>query len=180
MHHHRRNGDDLGVVRARLVDEAFGRDVHAEIDDIDHQRLQAAHDDALAERMQVAVGGADDDLADDFRRTLELLQHLLGHFRRDLRGHEVLGQVGVRIVADLGHHFLDRRNDDLEDDVLGADAPVEGLVDDAKRRRLVGIENRLVVGLDDGVEHERPPLLLGYSNRSQPEFFYVAILVPYY
>jgi len=103
--------------------------------------------------MQVAVRGAHDDLANDFRRLLETEQHLLGDFGSDLRRHEVLGEVGVRVLGNVGHHFLDGRNDHLEHDVLGRQPPGQRGLDHLEGSLLVGLENGLVVRFDDTFKH---------------------------
>ncbi len=57
-------GDDLGLDLDDLVDEGLDRDVDAEVVDLEAVDVEHEDDDVLADVVDVALDGADDDLAE--------------------------------------------------------------------------------------------------------------------
>ena len=56
----RRHADDVGVDLAHLVDEPLGRDVHAEVEDLEPVGGEHHGHDVLADLVDVALDGAED------------------------------------------------------------------------------------------------------------------------
>ena len=103
----RRHADDLRLVLVDGLDELLGRHVRAQVDDLEAGAFEHHGDQVLADVVQVALDGADDDLAGRRRAArgqvrLEDRQAALHGARGDQHlGHEVL--VLLEQPADLGH-----------------------------------------------------------------------------
>jgi hypothetical protein len=91
--------------------------------------------------------------ADGGRRLAEALQHRVGDLGRDLRGHEVLSEAGVEILADRLDHLVHRGDDQLEHHLLGPAAGVEGFLHHPHRLLTVGVVDGLVVGRYETRQH---------------------------
>jgi hypothetical protein len=141
----RRHGDDVGVDLVGLVDELEEVHVDAEIVDLVARRLEEQLEDVLADRVQVALDGAQHHDALLGAAAAGFLDQRLENAHRRLEGERRLHQLGQEdlLVLELLADDVQAGQQALVDDLLRAHAVGERLVD--------GLEHGVLVLVDDGL-----------------------------
>src|SRR5665647_2762672 len=141
-----RDRDDVGVHLVGLVDELEEVDVDAEVVYLEPGGLEEELEDVLADRVKVALHGADHDRALLLLRAAGFLDLGLEHAHRRLEGqcglHE-LGQEDV-LALELLADDVEARQQALVDDVAGVDPLGQSLVDGLEDGVLILVDDRLL------------------------------------
>jgi hypothetical protein len=150
-HRHRRGqergeADDVRLVLTHRIDELLGRDLHAEVDDVEAGALEHDVDQVLADVVHVALDGAHHDGPDRLGAGLgeQRAQDLQrpGHC---LAGDEHLGHEEVAAL-EPGTHLFQRRDQRLVQQRLRPQPHGQPLVGEVEHRGPVA-DQRLVVEL---------------------------------
>jgi hypothetical protein len=134
----------LGAVFAGGLDEFFGGDVDAEVDDFESTAFEHSGDEVFADIVEVAFDGTDDDAADGFGAAggedgaNEFEGGLHGARGEEEFGHEIIATFEA--TADFGHG----RGHVLVDEDDGVDVFFEGLFGDGAGGGGIAVDHGVV------------------------------------
>ena len=140
-----------GVDLLGLVEELEEVDVGTQVPDLEARRLEEKPQDVLADRVQVALDGAQDDPALLGPLAAALLDPGLEHRHGGLEGKRGLHELGEEdlLLLEPLTDDAEAREQPLVDDSLGRDAGREGLLDGRQDRLLVLVDDGLLELLED-------------------------------
>jgi hypothetical protein len=158
-----RGGDDLHLEALGGLDDVVHLHVPAQVVDVEAVGLEHGHGDALADVVDVALDGGDQNVAGRLRGLAPALGQGLGeqirHRHHDLGRHDELGQEKgppPEALADLG----DARDEAAGYDLQGGAASRYVPLGQLHRPILVGLDDR-ELGLVENAHGRFPPLPAG-------------------
>ena len=146
----RREANDIGAGVLDGVDELFGGDVGAEVDDIEAAAFEHRGDEVLADVMEVALDGADDDASRGLcalrgqQRAQQCERAFHGARREQQFRHEVF------FALEAFAHLVHGGNHALLDHLHWIDVFRQRFFGDGNRRLLVAVENGIIQLLNVG------------------------------